>query len=140
MKECPTSNFWPYGLLRAPGYTGITDIEKDAGRVEETFLSRKVIYVFPVTENDPNASDMDRGCNAEAQGAGRLDRAINYFQYLHRTHRKSFATQLVISPAKSMNGGTGFFSECAIESVFDTLSGCMPLDPDHLAPVATPSQ
>jgi len=78
---CPTYNQYRYGLDAPPAYL------KDAlGRIERArlaarYAARRVVYLLGSNDNNPEHQGLDKDCGAEAQGATRLARGLDYWGY-----------------------------------------------------------
>lgn len=73
---------WKYGVNDLPRYAST-----QGGRtLEDRFLSLDVTLLLGTADNDPNHPALDKSCSAEVQGAFRLQRGENYFNYLLKRH------------------------------------------------------
>ncbi len=76
--DCPAYNEWGYGLdelFTYPALAGLDSILARTGR-------REIIYLLGQLDNDPNSSSLDKSCEANLQGAHRLERGSIYFNYV----------------------------------------------------------
>ncbi|AUP80620.1 hypothetical protein C1H87_18640 [Flavivirga eckloniae] len=76
--SCITFNEYKYGLDDLPNY--LTAVGADQIRTQ--FAKREVLYLLGEEDNNPNSSSLDKSCEAALQGNQRLERGMNYFQYL----------------------------------------------------------
>ena len=100
---CPGFNDWKYGLNHLPAYA------KGAVQIEQTYVSRDITYLLGQQDIDPKHHALDIGCEAEAQGAYRLIRGHNYFDYLKQRHPQ-LGHRLVEVPGVGHNGDGMFTS------------------------------
>lgn len=78
IENCPTFNEWRYGLDGRAG-----DAETgDADEIRERYSGRSVRYLIGTADDDPRSASLDRSCGAQAQGANREERALNYHAHL----------------------------------------------------------
>ncbi|WP_295476672.1 alpha/beta hydrolase [uncultured Pseudomonas sp.] len=105
-KNCPGFNDWKYGLNKLPPYA-----EKfDKAGLEKAYVQRDVTYLLALQDNDPNHPALDKSCAAEAQGADRLSRGQNYFDYLTKRHPEGLNQRVVQVPKVAHNGDALFSS------------------------------
>ncbi len=76
--SCPGFNDWKYGLQHLPAYAK----GQSAEQLEQAYVSRDITYLLGQQDTDPNHPALDKSCEAETQGAYRLMRGHNYFDYL----------------------------------------------------------
>ncbi|RMP61583.1 hypothetical protein ALQ18_04523 [Pseudomonas marginalis pv. marginalis] len=103
--SCPGFNDWKYGMQHLPAYAK----GQSATRLEQTYVSRNVTYLLGQQDTDPNHPALDKSCEAETQGAYRLIRGHNYFDYLKARHPQLSHT-LVEVPGVGHNGDVIFTS------------------------------
>eukprot|EP01132_Coremiostelium_polycephalum_P021253 gene21253-25251_t len=80
--SCPGFNDWKYGMQNLPAYAK----GQSAEQLEQAYVSRNVTYLLGQQDTDPNHPALDKSCGAETQGAYRLIRGHNYFDYLKQRH------------------------------------------------------
>ncbi|EPL10144.1 hypothetical protein [Pseudomonas sp. CF161] len=97
--SCPGFDNWKYGLQQLPDYARGQSTEQ----LEQAYVSRTVTYLLGQQDTDPNHPALDKSCEAEAQGAYRLIRGHNYFDYLKQRHPQ-LSHRLVEVPGVGHNG------------------------------------
>ncbi len=92
--HCPRYDDYHYGLQNRTGYVAIPGIDQ----VRSQYVSRKVSYLVGDQDTLGNASGtgLDTSCEANAQGADRVARAINFSNVLRQTYRANHP--LVVVP------------------------------------------
>lgn len=103
--SCPSFNDWKYGMQNLPDYVG----ERGAQQLEQAYVSRDITYLLGQQDTDPNHPALDKSCEAETQGAYRLIRGHNYFDYLKQRHPQLRQT-LVEVPGVGHDGDGMFTS------------------------------
>ena len=103
--SCPGFNDWKYGLQHLPAYAKGQSVEQ----LEQAYVSRDITYLLGQQDTDPNHPALDKSCEAETQGAYRLMRGHNYFDYLKHRHPQLSQT-LVEVPGVGHNGDEIFTS------------------------------
>jgi len=103
--SCPGFNDWKYGLQHLPAYAKGQSVEQ----LEQAHVSRDITYLLGQQDTDPNHPALDKSCEAETQGAYRLMRGHNYFDYLKHRHPQLSQT-LVEVPGVGHNGDEIFTS------------------------------
>lgn len=103
--SCPSFNDWKYGMQNLPDYVG----ERGAQQLEQAYVSRDITYLLGQQDADPNHPALDKGCEAETQGAYRLIRGHNYFDYLKLRHPQ-LSHKLVEVPGVGHDGDKMFTS------------------------------
>ncbi|MVV50158.1 alpha/beta hydrolase [Pseudomonas sp. PB120] len=101
---CPGFNRWKYGLSDLPAYAE----GKTPAQLEENYVTRDIVYLLGQQDIDPHHPALDKGCEAQAQGAYRLVRGRNYFDYLKRNHPQGLNQQLIEVPGVGHNGDAMF--------------------------------
>lgn len=96
---CPGFDTWKYGLHQLPDYAR----GQSAEQLEQAYVSRTITYLLGQQDTDPNHPALDKSCEAEAQGAYRLIRGHNYFDYLKQRHPQ-LSHRLVEVPGVGHNG------------------------------------
>jgi pimeloyl-ACP methyl ester carboxylesterase len=105
-KVCPGFDNWKYGMNKLPTYAS----KQTADQIEKTYVSREVTYLLGQLDIDPNHPALDKSCAAEAQGAYRLIRGRNFFNYLQQRHPEGLKHQLVEVPGVGHDGDLMFTS------------------------------
>jgi pimeloyl-ACP methyl ester carboxylesterase len=105
-KVCPAFDNWKYGMNKLPAYAS----KQTADQIEKTYVSREVTYLLGQLDIDPNHPALDKSCAAEAQGAYRLIRGRNFFNYLQQRHPEGLKQQLVEVPGVGHDGDLMFTS------------------------------
>ncbi|MBY8971435.1 alpha/beta hydrolase [Pseudomonas sp. P867] len=103
--SCPSFNDWKYGMQKLPDYVG----DRGAQQLEKAYVSRDITYLLGQQDTDPNHPALDKGCEAETQGAYRLIRGHNYFDYLKLRHPQ-LSHKLVGVPGVGHDGDKMFTS------------------------------
>jgi pimeloyl-ACP methyl ester carboxylesterase len=103
---CPDFNRWKYGLSNLPAYAE----GQTPAQLEEKYVKRDVVYLLGQQDIDPHHPALDKGCEAEAQGAYRLIRGRYYFDYLKRSHPQGLSQQLIEVPGVGHDGDGMFTS------------------------------
>ncbi|MHC8357346.1 alpha/beta hydrolase [Pseudomonas sp. LB3P81] len=111
---CPDFNRWKYGLTDLPAYAE----GQTPAQLEENYVQRDVVYLLGQQDIDPNHPALDKGCEAKAQGAYRLIRGRNYFDFLKRSHPKGLNQQLIEVPGVGHNGDGMFTSPEGQKALF----------------------
>ena len=103
--KCPGFNRWKYGLTDLPLYAS----GQTAVQIEGNYVKRDVTYLLGQDDIDPQHPALDKGCEAEAQGAYRLVRGRNFFNYLLRRNPQGVNQRLVEVPGVG-HSGKGIFT------------------------------
>jgi len=103
--NCPGFNDWKYGMQNLPAYAKGRSVEQ----LEQAYVSRDITYLLGQQDIDPKHHALDIGCEAQTQGAYRLIRGHNYFDYLKQRHPQLRHT-LVEVPGVGHNGDGMFTS------------------------------
>ena len=103
--SCPGFNDWKYGMQNLPNYVG----DRGAQQLEQDYVSRDITYLLGQQDTDPNHPALDKSCAAETQGAYRLIRGHNYFDYLKQRHPQ-LSHKLVEVPGVGHDGDGMFTS------------------------------
>jgi hypothetical protein len=111
---CPNFNQWKYGLKDLPAYAS----GQTPGQLEEHYVKRDITYLLGQQDNDPNHPALDKRCEAQAQGANRLIRGHNYFNYLKRRHPQGLSQQLLEVPGVGHDGNGMFTSPEGQKALF----------------------
>ncbi|MFP3540410.1 alpha/beta hydrolase [Pseudomonas protegens] len=112
--SCPGFNDWKYGLNRLPAYAG----GHSPAQLEQGYVTRDITYLLGQQDTDPNHPALDKSCAAETQGAYRLIRGHNYFDYLVRRHPQGLLQRLVEVPGVGHDGDRMFTSPEGQAAVF----------------------
>ncbi|VVM45515.1 alpha/beta hydrolase [Pseudomonas fluorescens] len=111
---CPDFNRWKYGLADLPAYAE----EKKPAQLEENYAKRDIVYLLGQQDTDPNHPALDKRCEAKAQGANRLARGRNYFDYLKRLYPQGMSQQLIEVPGVGHDGDGMFNSPEGQKALF----------------------
>lgn len=111
---CPGFNTWKYGLKDLPAYVA----GQKHHTLEQNYVSRDITYLLGAKDTDPNHPALDKSCEAEAQGAYRLIRGHNYFDYLTQRHPQGLNQRLVEVPGVGHNGDEMFTSPEGQKALF----------------------
>ncbi|MGZ0716861.1 alpha/beta hydrolase [Pseudomonas palleroniana] len=103
--SCPSFNDWKYGMQHLPAYAE----SQGAEQLEQAYVSRDITYLLGQQDTDPNHPALDKSCEAETQGAYRLVRGHNYFDYL-KTRHPQLSHKLVEVPGVGHDGDKMFTS------------------------------
>ena len=112
--NCPGFNTWKYGLKELPAYAQ----GKKHRQLEQAYIERDITYLLGAKDTDPNHPALDKSCEAEAQGAFRLERGKNYFEYLAQRHPQGLNQRLVEVPGVGHNGDQMFTSPEGQKALF----------------------
>lgn len=112
--RCPDFNDWKYGMQNLPDYA------KGQGpqQLEQAYVSRDITYLLGQQDTDPNHPALDKSCEAETQGAYRLIRGHNYFDYLKLRHPQ-LSHRLVEVPGVGHDGDKMFTSPEGQKALFN---------------------
>ena len=111
--DCPGFNDWKYGMQHLPAYAK----GQSAEQLEQAYVSRDITYLLGRQDTDPNHPALDKSCEAETQGAYRLIRGHNYFDYLKQRHPQ-LTQKLVEVPGVGHNGDGIFTSPEGQKALF----------------------
>ena len=112
--NCPGFNTWKYGLKDLPAYA----MGQKKRQLEQAYVERDITYLLGAKDTDPNHPALDKSCEAEAQGAFRLERAKNYFEYLRQQHPQGLNQRLIEVPGVGHNGDQMFTSPEGQKALF----------------------
>ena len=76
--SCSQYNEWKFGLddlFNYPNRQGVMTIRNN-------YKNAEIVYLLGGEDNDPNSSSLDTDCEAQLQGAHRLERGTIYYNYL----------------------------------------------------------
>jgi pimeloyl-ACP methyl ester carboxylesterase len=117
--ECDESyNDWKYGLDDLPRY--VPRMPVDA--LKRAYLERDVVYLLGTNDDNLDDKDLDRRCQANAQGHSRLARGASYFAYLQKEH-PGFRHRLQLVYGVDHSARAMFTSNCGVAVLFD-VAGC----------------
>lgn len=112
--NCPGFNTWKYGLKELPAYAQ----GQKHPQLEQAYIERDITYLLGAKDIDPNHPALDKSCEAEAQGAFRLERGKNYFEYLTQRHPQGLNQRLVEVPGVGHNDDQMFTSPEGQKALF----------------------
>ena len=116
--DCAGVNRWKYGFEAAPPY--VRSGARAAAAYEERYAGRRVAYLLGELDIDPKHPVLDTSCAAQAQGAYRLVRGLNYVRYMRWRRpaglplHEAFVIAGVAHDARRM-----FTSPCGLAVIFD---------------------
>lgn len=118
--SCTTYNEWKYGLddlFTYPKSVGIPTIRS-------INKQNTVTYLLGENDNDPNSASLDKDCEANLQGAHRLERGMVYFNYLQHYYGAEIKANhdLVIVPNAGHNNFDMYNSVEGIDVLFERLT------------------
>ncbi|KAA0969992.1 alpha/beta fold hydrolase [Pseudomonas sp. ANT_H12B] len=111
---CADFNRWKYGLSDLPAYAD----GQTPAQLKESYVKRDVVYLLGQQDTDPNHPALDKRCEAKAQGANRLARGRNYFEYLKRLQPQGLNQQLIEVPGVGHDGDGMFTSPEGQKALF----------------------
>lgn len=128
---CPNYDQYRYGLDALPPMLG----KPERARLAARYGGRTVVYLFGTADNNPEQPGLDKSCGAEAQGATRLARGLNYWRYLTQPGQRLAGGQRAYEVSNAGHGGAHLYgSTCAVQALMGagavpapSASGCMPL-------------
>lgn len=106
---------WHYGLHDVPAYV----VNRSAGDLARTFVSRNVTYLLGMDDTDPNDPELDKKCGAEMEGPNRLMRGLYFFGYLRAHFGPALRHRLVQVPGAGHNERKMYMSPCSQAVLFD---------------------
>lgn len=112
--SCPGFNDWKYGMQNLPIYAR----ERGAQQLEQAYVARDITYLLGQKDTDPNHPALDKSCEAQTQGAYRLIRGHNYFDYLRQRHPQ-LRQKLVEVPGVGHDGDRMFTSPEGQKALFN---------------------
>ncbi|WP_347902155.1 alpha/beta hydrolase [Pseudomonas purpurea] len=111
---CPGFNDWKYGLEKLPDYAD----GQTPQQLERAYIQRDVTYLLGRRDINPHHPALDRSCAAETQGAYRLIRGHNYFDYLQQRHPEGLNQRLIEVPGIGHDGNRMFTSPEGQKALF----------------------
>ena len=103
---CSSYNEYGYGLNGLFPYQSETGVST----IIDQYKDREVIYLLGGNDNDPNSSSLDTSCDANLQGAHRLERGTIYFNHLVSVYGESIKSQHAIDTIPSVgHSNSGMF-------------------------------
>lgn len=112
--SCPGFNRWKYGLQDLPAYAA----GQTPARLEENYIKRDIVYLLGQQDIDPEHPALDKGCEAQTQGAYRLLRGHFFFDYLARRHPEGLNQRLIEVPGVGHDGDGMFNSPEGLRVLF----------------------
>lgn len=111
--SCPQFNDWKYGMQKLPAYAN----GQSPQQLEKAYAARDITYLLGQQDTDPNHPALDKSCAAETQGAYRLIRGHNYFDYLKQRHPQ-LSQRLIEVPGVGHDGDKMFTSPLGQKALF----------------------
>ncbi len=112
--SCPRYNDWKYGMDHRPPYL----VDPAPQQLESDYILRDVTYLVGDLDRNPEEPALDRSCMAEAQGANRYDRAMNYVRMLRARDGDRVRHRLVEVPGVGHDGAAMFNSPAGLAALF----------------------
>ncbi len=109
--NCTGYNRYRYGLEGATGYTATIG----ANTIRRQFPARNVTYLIGDLDQLQDA-DLDKSCAAQAQGANRRERGINFWNYMRTQYQAEH--KLVMVPRCGHNAACMFDSAAGAKVLF----------------------
>jgi len=114
LASCPTFNHWKYGLEHLPAYAA----GQTPAQLEDNYIKRDITYLLGQQDIDPEHPALDKGCEAQTQGAYRLLRGHFFFDYLTRRHPLGLNQRLIEVPGVGHDGDGMFNSPEGLRVLF----------------------
>ena len=120
---CPHFNRWKYGFGgKLPDYVAASMQEGLALR-EKRYAALDLIYLLGAADDDPNHSELDKSCGAEAEGPNRVARGQAYFAQMRARFGAALKQKLWLAPGAGHQPTLVFGSPCGRAALFD-VPGC----------------
>ncbi len=131
--SCSDYNEWKYGLEDLFSYPS----NSGATAIREMMSRREVVYLLGEEDNNPNSSSLDVSCEADFQGAHRLERGEIYFQYLQLYYGNEILEnqQKVIVPDAGHNNFDMYSSDVGVFHLFESMPSACQNNPTNLGEV-----
>ncbi|WP_440217201.1 hypothetical protein [Chromobacterium piscinae] len=113
---CGKTDHWEYGLGGALPRYARQPVSPAALRT--AYLSRDIVYLLGTADTDLTGSQLDTTCAAEAQGATRFERGLNYLRTLPPPGEGG-GQRLFEVPGVGHHSAAMFASECGRYALFD---------------------
>ncbi|MEL7123384.1 MAG: T9SS type A sorting domain-containing protein [Bacteroidota bacterium] len=91
--SCNDYNEWKYGLEDLFTYPRRAGVDS----IRNMFERRRVTYLLGENDNNPNSSSLDTDCEANLQGAHRLERGTVFYNYLQFYYGNTITTNHTLS-------------------------------------------
>ncbi|MEH3023009.1 MAG: alpha/beta hydrolase [Pseudomonas oryzihabitans] len=111
--RCPDFDTWKYGMQGLPAYAG----GRPAATLEQRYAGLNITYLLGAKDTDPAHPALDKSCAAEAQGAYRLVRGLNYYHYLQGRHA-GLSQRLMEVPGVGHDGDAMFTAPEGRQALF----------------------
>lgn len=112
--RCPKFNHWKFGFEDPPPY-----VDESAGYYEQRYMRREVTYLLGQEDIDPRHPELDRRCQAEAEGRSRFLRGVAYVRYLKQRHPEGTRQTLAQVPRAAHDPAEMFASACGVAVIFE---------------------
>ncbi len=117
--ECRDADRWKYGFEGdVPPY-----VTQDAAALEKRYVQRDVTYLLGSADTDPQHPALDVSCAAEAQGAYRYVRGLDYFHMLQARDGDRLRHRVLTVDGVGHDERRMFMSACGLAALFDR-PGC----------------
>ncbi|WP_047249595.1 hypothetical protein [Chromobacterium subtsugae] len=113
---CSQADRWEYGL--GGGLPPYARQPVNPAALRSAYLSRDIVYLLGSADTDPAEPELDTGCAAEAQGATRFERGLNYLRALPPA-RGGGGQRLFEVSGVGHHSAAMFASECGRYALFD---------------------
>lgn len=111
---CGKYNHWKYGFEDPPPY-----VDNAAVFYEKRYMMRDVTYLLGQEDIDPRHPELDRRCQAEAEGRSRFLRGVAYVRYLKQRHSTPTRQSLAEVPRAAHDPAEMFASACGVAVIFE---------------------
>ncbi|MBV9824291.1 MAG: alpha/beta hydrolase [Alphaproteobacteria bacterium] len=120
---CPEYDQWPHGLGG-----GLPRYPEKAARLGEAALEQRyarldLVYLVGTRDNDPNHWELGTSCGAEAEGADRYSRAVNYYRFMKGRDGAILNQRFTTAPGMGHDALAVLGSPCGRAALFD-IPGC----------------
>jgi len=128
---CPDYDEYRYGL--SSGLNSYVTAAGGADQVRAQYPSRDVRYLMGELDNDASSSSLDRSCEANLQGAQRLERATIYYHHLRDAFGESAHDTHVLAVSPDIGHTSRVFTtDCGLNFLLD-IGECSFVTPTHLS-------
>jgi len=129
--QCPDYDEYRYGL--GSGLNNYVTTAGGADQVRVQYPLRDVRYLMGELDNDANSSSLDRSCEANLQGAQRLERATIYYHHIRDAFDESVHDTHVMAVSPDIGHTSRVFTtDCGLNFLLD-VGDCSFVTPTHLS-------